>query len=99
MELSEAWTVELNCSVNVRGRPLCNLICDVKSKLKQNHTLSWILDAQPNFDVDSLRIGQKNTIYLTSILGQTLDAYLTESVQPQGQLTCLQTGQNGHYLP
>jgi len=36
---------------------------------------------------------------LTTILGQTLDACRTESVQPDGQLPCLQTRQNRHSLP
>lgn len=48
---------------------------------------------RPNVDIDSSRIWKKNTIYLTNILGQTLNADRTESVQPQGQLPCLQTRQ------
>jgi hypothetical protein len=47
----------------------------------------------------SSRIGKQNTIYLTTILGQTLDACRTESVQPVGQRPCWQTRQNGRALP
>jgi len=38
--------IELNYSVNLRGRPLSNLICDIDIKLEHNHTLSWMPDAQ-----------------------------------------------------